>query len=49
VIKGFQAVLLVRNLPFNAGNLRDAGWIRGSENSLLDEMTTQRSLTGYSP
>ena len=48
---------MVRNLPFNAGDLRDAGWIRGLEDSLEDEMTThssgesrgQRSLAGYSP
>ena len=58
---GFQAGLVVKNLPSNTGDLRDAGLIPGSGRSLagvngnplqyscLENPHGQRSLVGYSP
>ena len=52
-------MLVVKNLPTNAGNIRDMGSIFESGTSLEKEMAThssilawkipQRSLAGYSP
>ena len=28
-LRGFQVVLVVKNLPVNAGDIRDMGWIPG--------------------
>ena len=55
-----QVALGVKNLPFNAGNIRDAGSIPGREDPLEAGMEPtpvflpgeshgQRSLAGYSP
>ena len=56
-----QVALLVKNLPANAENVRDAGLILGSgrypgrghsnsfQYSCLEECHVQRSLAGYSP
>ena len=30
---GFAGALVVKNLPANAGDIRDAGWIRGLQRS----------------
>ena len=52
---------MVKNLPANAGDIRDSGWIPGvgkipwrrkwqpTPVSLLGESRGQRSLMGYSP
>ena len=54
-------VLVVQNLPANAGEIRDSGWVPGvgkipwrrkwqpTPVSLLGESHGQRSLMGYSP
>ena len=53
-------MLVVKNLPTNAGDIRDAGLILGWENPLEESMLPtpvflpgesrgQRSLVGYSP
>ena len=55
-----QVVLVLKNAPANAGNIRDVGLIHGSERSpggvhgnplvfLPGESHGQRSLVGYSP
>ena len=56
-----QVVLVVKNLPVNAGDIRDAGLIPGSgrfpggghgnplQYSCLEDPHGQRSLGGYSP
>ena len=54
-----QVALMVKNLPANAGDLRDTGSIPGSGRSpggwqptaifLAGEFHGQRSLAGYSP
>ena len=56
-----QVVLVVQNLPANAGDIRDLGSIPGLGRSLEEGMAThssvlawripmkQRSLVGYSP
>ena len=55
-----QVALVVKNLPANAGDVRDAGSISESEDLwrrawqltpvfLLGESHRQRSLTGYGP
>ena len=55
-----QVALVVKNLPTNAGDVRDAGSISESEDLwrrawqltpvfLLGESHRQRSLTGYGP
>ena len=49
-----KLVLVVKNLPFNAGDVRDAGSIPGwgrqpTPVSLHGESHEQRSLVGYSP
>ena len=55
-----QVVLVVKNPPANAGNVREAGSILGGKDPLEDGMAThssilawrfhgQRSLVGYSP
>ena len=55
-----QVVQVVKNLPANAGNIRDVGWIPGSRRSpgeengnppvfLPGESHGQSSLVGYSP
>ena len=56
----FQVVLVVKNLPANAGDLRDGASICGSGRSLEEDMAThsrflpreshgERSLVGYNP
>ena len=58
--RDFQVAIVVKNLPANAGVVRDAGWIPRSGRSLEEGMqpTTvflpgeshgQRSLAGYGP
>ena len=58
--KGFPGGTVVRNSPINAGDIRDAGSISGSEDPLEEgrqptpvflsgESHGQRSLAGYSP
>ena len=51
-----QVVLVVKNPPANAGDIRDAGSVPGREeqdnplqHSCLDDPQGQRSLVGYSP
>ena len=56
-----QVVLVVKNLPANAGDIRDAGLIPGREDppgggngnpfqySCLEKPYGQRSLAGYNP
>ena len=56
-----QVALVVKNLPANAGEVRDMGWIPGSGSSpgggkwqptpifLPENFLGQRNLTGYSP
>ena len=39
-----QVALVVKNLPVNAGNIRDTGSISGSERSLEEGMTTHSSV-----
>ena len=55
----FQMVLVVKNLPANAGDIREVCLIPGSgrspgggmatHSSILDWRIPQRSLAGYSP
>ena len=40
----FQVVLVVKDLPANAGDIRDMGLIPGLENTLKKEMATQSSV-----
>ena len=54
--ESFPAVLVVKNTPANAGDLKDAGLISGSGSSPgggngnpLQRIHGQRSLVGYSP
>ena len=42
-----QVVLVVKNLPANAGDLRDAGSIPGSEDSLEEGMATPSSFLAW--
>ena len=42
-----QVVLVVKNLPANAGDLRDAGSIPGSEDSLEEGMATHSSFLAW--
>ena len=49
-----QVAPVVKNLPANAGDLRDAGLIPGGDQyplqySCLENSHGQRSLVGYSP
>ena len=56
-----QVVLVVKNPPANAGDIRDVGLMPGSERSpggrdvnplqyfCLEKLHGQRSLSGYSP
>ena len=51
-----QVVLVIENLPANAGDVRDSGLIPGSGTSLggghgkpLQYFCLERSLAGYSP
>ena len=55
-----QVALVVKNLPVNAGDIRDVGLTPGSENPLEEGMATppvflsgdphgHQSLLGYSP
>ena len=58
---GFPGGSVVKDLPVNAGDTRDAGWIPGSggspaagngnplQYSCLENPHGQRSLVGYSP
>ena len=39
-----QVVLVVKNLPANAGDIRDVGLILGLEDPLKEEMATQSSI-----
>ena len=38
---------MVKNLPANAGNLRDAGWILGREDPLEEGIATHFSTLGW--
>ena len=61
LVQAFQVALVVKNLPANAGNVRDAGLIPGLgrspgggqgnplQYSCLENLRGQRSLAGYSP
>ena len=61
LLRASQAVLTVKNLPANAGDVRDARLIPGSgrspgegngnplQSSCLENPHGQRSLVGYSP
>ena len=61
LLRASQAVLVVKNLPANAGDVRDARLIPGSgrspgegngnplQSSCLENPHGQRSLVGYSP
>ena len=40
-------VLVVKNLPANAGDVRDAGSILGQEDSLEKEMATHSSILAW--
>ena len=42
-----QVALVVKNLPVNAGNIRDTGSISGSERSLEEGMTTHSSVLAW--
>ena len=42
-----QVVLVVKNLPTNAGHLRDMGLIPGSGRSLREEMATYFSILAW--
>ena len=55
-IRQIQVALVVKNLPANAGDIRDEVGSLGQEDPLEKEMAThsrefhgQRSLAGYSP
>ena len=45
--QAFRASQVVKNLPANAGNIRDAGWIRGSGRSPGEEMATHSSIHSW--
>ena len=38
---------MVKNLPANAGNLRDAGWILGWEDPLEEQIATHFNILGW--
>ena len=40
VVGDSQAGLVVKNLPANAGDIRNTGWIPGWENPLEEHMAT---------
>ena len=40
---------MVKNLPANAGNLRDAGWILGWEDPPEERIATHFSILGQNP
>ena len=42
-----QVVLVVKNLPSNVGDVGDAGYIPGSENTLEEEMPTHSSILAW--
>ena len=42
-----QVALVVKNLPANAGNLRDAGWILGWEDPLEEQIATHFNILGW--
>ena len=44
---GFPVVLVVKNLPANAGDLRDAGLIPGSGKSLEKEKETHSGILAW--
>ena len=44
IYKASQVVLVVKNPPSNAGDIRDAGSIPGSEDPLEKGRTTQSSI-----
>ena len=60
-VQGLQLILVVKNMPANAGDIRDLGLIPGSgrspwrrpgnplQYSCLENPHEQRSLAGYSP
>ena len=60
-VQGLQVILVVKNMPVNAGDIRDLGSIPGSERSpwrrpgnplqysCLENPHRQRSISGYSP
>ena len=38
---------MVKNLPANAGNLRDAGWSLGWEDPLEEQIATHFNILGW--
>ena len=38
---------MVKNLPANAGNLREAGWILGWDDPLEERIATHFSILGW--
>ena len=42
-----QMTLAVKNLPASAGDIRDTGWIPGSEDALEEEMATHSSVLAW--
>ena len=46
-INAFQVVLVVKNLPANSGDRRDAGSIPGSRRSLKEGMTSHSSVLAW--
>ena len=47
VSEASQVVLMVENLPANAGNIRDSGSILGQEDSLEEDMVTHSSILAW--
>ena len=42
-----QVVLVVKNLPVNTGDVREAGWILGLEDPLEEEIATHFSILAW--
>ena len=47
IYMAFQVVLVVKNLPASAGDVRCAGLIRGQENPLEEGRATQSSILAW--
>ena len=46
-LEASQAALLVKNLPANAGDVRDMGSVPGSEDPLEESMATHSSILAW--
>ena len=46
-LEGFQVVLVVKNLPANAGDIRDTGSISGQEDPLEEGMATHSTVLAW--